>query len=206
MKKAIGGGEPGQGMASGTSPSFEQLDQALRQLGGGGGAPEAHGQLCGLACFLGTGAGTVWIAELLGPGPASGAVEQPAAGALGHLVKDTFAALSGTEIAFQPLLPPDDRPLSLRAQGLAEWCAGFMHGLGEAAGNTASREALSGEVTREIMADFGEIARLTLGEEDADLEAEAAYTELVEFVRVSVQLMFEELYDVRRRLAAASVH
>jgi uncharacterized protein YgfB (UPF0149 family) len=82
-----------------------------------------------------------------------------------------------------------------------------MHGLGEGAGNAASPDALGGEITREIMADFGEIARLTYGDdEETDLEAETAYTELVEFVRVSVQLMFEELCDVRRRLAAASVH
>ena len=55
------------------------------------------------------------------------------------------------------------------------------------------------------MEDFAEIARVTLGDDETDLEAEAAYTELVEFVRVSVQLVFDELYDVRQDLAAASV-
>ena len=54
------------------------------------------------------------------------------------------------------------------------------------------------------MEDFGEIARVTLGDDETDLEAEAAYTELVEFVRVSVQLVFEEFYDVRRGVTAAS--
>jgi hypothetical protein len=142
------------------------------------------------------------MAGLLGPGTGDPASE----GVLGNVASDTCASLSDGDMSFQPLLPPDDRPLSLRADGLAEWCAGFMHGLGEAAGHAAARDALSGDVTREIMADFGEIARLTLGDEEADLDAESAYTELVEFVRVSVQLMFEELCDVRRRLAAASVH
>jgi uncharacterized protein YgfB (UPF0149 family) len=109
-------------------------------------------------------------------------------------------------MAFYPLLPPDDRPLSLRADGLADWCSGFMHGLGEAAASGAGRDVLGGEVMREIMEDFAEIARVTLGDDETDLEAEAAYTELVEFVRVSVQLVFEELRDVRQGAAAASVH
>ena len=34
----------------------------------------------------------------------------------------------------------------------------------------------------------------------------AAYTELVEFVRVSAQLLFDELYELRRALAAGRVH
>ena len=42
-------------------------------------------------------------------------------------------------MAFSLLLPPDDRPLAFRAEGLADWCAGFMHGLGEAAGDGRPR-------------------------------------------------------------------
>jgi uncharacterized protein YgfB (UPF0149 family) len=193
-------------MVTGTSPSFERIDSVLQALGATGGAPEAHGSLCGLACFFGNKARDLWVAELIGGGIRPG--ERDAAGedVLGLLASDTCAALAEGDMSFLLLLPPDDQPLSLRTEGLAEWCAGFMHGLGEAAGNTASRDALGGEVMREIMADFGEIARLSLGDDEADLEAESAYTELVEFVRVSVQLMFEELYEVRRRLAAASMH
>jgi uncharacterized protein YgfB (UPF0149 family) len=56
------------------------------------------------------------------------------------------------------------------------------------------------------MQDFAEIARVTLGEDETELEAEAAYAELVEFVRVSVQLLFEELHDVRHGVAAGGVH
>lgn len=189
-------------MVTGISPSFESIDNALRTLGATGGAPEAHGSLCGLACLLGNAAGAVWVAGLLG----SGADETASEGLLGLLAKDTCSALSEGDMSFLLLLPPDDRPLALRTEGLAEWCAGFLHGLGEAAGDKALHDALGSEVMREIMADFGEIARLTLGDDEADIEAETAYSELVEFVRVSVQLTFEELHAVRRRLASASMH
>lgn len=206
MQKEIGGGRIRQVMVTGISPSYERIDSVLQALGATGGAPEAHGSLCGLACFLGNKAGDLWIAGLRGTGSRSDERDSAGEDVLGLLASDTCAALSEGDMSFLLLLPPDDQPLSLRTEGLADWCAGFMHGLGEAAGNTGSREALGGDIMREVMADFGEIARLSLGDDEADLEAETAYTELVEFVRVSVQLMFEELYEVRRRLAAASMH
>ena len=193
-------------MATGNSPSFDLVDRALRQLGAAEGAPEAHGSLCGVACVLGSLARAAWVASLFAAADPPGGGREEHASVLGDLAAETCAALSEGDMVFSLLLPPDDRPLSLRAEGLADWCAGFMHGLGETAGTRASREALTGDATREIMGDFAEIARVTLSDDETDLEAEAAYTELVEFVRVSVQLVFEELYDVRQGLAAASVH
>ncbi len=109
-------------------------------------------------------------------------------------------------MSFAPLLPPDDWLLAVRAEALAAWCAGFMRGLGEAAAGTATREVLAGEAGREIMADFAEIARLSPGDDESDLEAESAYSELVEFVRVSAQLLFDEFFDLRQGFASAPVH
>lgn len=206
MQKAIGGGRPRQVMVSGKSPSFELVEETFRELGRDGGVPEAHGGLCGLACILGATAGPVWLTGLVGEAEQRALEGAACRGILGPLAEGTCAALAEGDMSFELLLPPDEAPLAVRTEGLAEWCAGFLHGLGEAAGNTASRDALGGEVAREIMADFGEIARVTLDEEETDLEAETAYAELVEFVRVSVQLLFEDLGNLRQRLAAASVH
>jgi hypothetical protein len=206
MQKAIGGGRPRQVMDSGNSPSFDLVEEAFRELGRDGGVPEAHGGLCGLACILGVKAGPLWLTGLVGEAEASTQEGEACQGVLGPLAEGTCAALADGDMSFELLLPPDEAPLAVRTEGLAQWCAGFLHGLGEGAGNTASRDALEGDVAREIMADFGEIARVTLDDEETDLEAETAYAELVEFVRVSVQLLFEDLGNLRQRLAAASVH
>lgn len=191
-------------MATGNSPSYDLIDGVLRRLGAVEGAPEAHGSLCGLACVLGGRARPVWVAGLFEDSPA--AVHSDQAGILSELAVATCAALSDGDMGFSLLLPPEDRPLSCRAEGLADWCTGFMHGLGEAAGARSAGEALGSEIAREIMGDLGEIARVTLGDDETDLEAEAAYTELVEFVRVSVQLVFDELYDLRQDPATSGVH
>ena len=52
------------------------------------------------------------------------------------------------------------------------------------------------------MRDFVEITRASVDtRQDAEAN-ESAYAELVEFVRVGVQLLFEELADARRPAAA----
>lgn len=192
-------------MASGNLPSFDLVDSALRQLGANANVAEAHGSLCGLTCVLGAYAPAMWVSTLLGGDTAADAADQHG-GVLGDLATATCAALAGVDMTFSPLLPPDDCPLALRADGLAEWCAGFMQGLGEAVAGRAADDAFASDVTREIMEDFGEIARVTLGDDETDDQAERAYAELVEFVRVSVQLLFEEFYGVRQKVAAATVH
>ncbi|MBV8975363.1 MAG: UPF0149 family protein, partial [Sinobacteraceae bacterium] len=75
-----------------------------------------------------------------------------------------------------------------------QWCQGFLYGLG--AGAITDATVLPGDVG-EIVRDLTEISRAGV---DASQEAEsneAAYTELVEFVRVGVQLLFEELAALR---------
>lgn len=190
-------------MTTAQLPAFDLVDSTLRRIGAAEGVTEAHGSLCGLTCVLGTRAGALWAAGLVADG---GSRDDAGDAVLAQLAISTAEALAAGEMAFTPLLPPDDRPLAARAEGLADWCAGFMHGLGEASGGPALRGALGAPVAREIMEDFSEIARVSLGDDETELEAEAAYTELVEFVRVSVQLLFEELHDLRQGPAAGGVH
>lgn len=192
-------------MASDRPPDIVTIDQALRSLGSALHAAEAHGSLCGLACLLGERAAAAWGGVLFDVIPRDDMAGSPSCAALDELAVMTWDALAEGDMSFRPLLPADEEPLASRAEGLAEWCAGFMHGLGEAAG-AAPASALRGEIVREVMADFSEIARAGLGIEDTGVEAEAAYTELVEFVRVSVQLVFEELHAVRDSLSRPGLH
>jgi uncharacterized protein YgfB (UPF0149 family) len=50
------------------------------------------------------------------------------------------------------------------------------------------------------------MAQVSVGDEEVDAEGEAAYAELVEYIRVSVQLVYEELSDVRQRVQSADLH
>jgi len=116
---------------------------------------------------------------------------------LQSLAAATWSTLDSGDMELVLLLPCDDETLEARAENLGFWCQGFMHGLGVGSKQSGNSPLLSEGITREIIADFSEITRAAFSSEETAAEAEAAYMELVEFVRVSVQLTFEELYRVR---------
>jgi uncharacterized protein len=80
------------------------------------------------------------------------------------------------------------------------WCTGFLYGLGT--GSISDLEALGGDVG-EIVRDFTEISRATGDDAEADESNEQAYAELVEFIRVAAQVVFEELLPLRRQVYPA---
>ena len=109
-------------------------------------------------------------------------------------------------MSFQPLLPGDDESLEQRTAALAAWCQGFNYGLALAVRIGDADEALQHDTVAEIVRDFAELAQLGYTEDEIEGEGEVAWAELVEYVRVSVQLVFEELAGVRQRIAPAVRH
>jgi len=182
-------------MGSSSEPDFAAIEEVLRSSGALGEPAEIHGEYCGLACVMGAGAGPAWAASVLAD---SNGVAGTVRDSLQSLAAMTWKALDSGDMELTLLLPCDDEPLEARAASLGLWCQGFMHGLGAASESGADSPLLADGVTREIIADFSEITRAAFTDDETEAEAEAAYMELVEFVRVSVQLAYEELYRVRK--------
>lgn len=185
------------------TPSFAAVADALRQAGSGADPAEVHGSLCGMTCVLGEEARGSWLAEVcarpdeLDPGSED---------VLSTLANGTWECLAEGDLSFYPLLPPEGDPLAERADRLALWCQGFSHGLTAGADQGEAGAELGRGVTAEILRDFGEFSRMAFGPDEDEAEGEAAYAELVEYVRASVQLVFEELGALRERLARSSLH
>jgi hypothetical protein len=88
------------------------------------------------------------------------------------------------------LLPGDDYSLAKQIEGLTDWCRGYLLGLH--AGGVRDARALSGDA-REIVNDITRISEAEMDTARAGVEEERALSEIVEYVRVGVQLVFEEL-------------
>ncbi len=147
-------------------------------------AAEAHGTLAGALCALEGYSVEDWIAEILPD--VVGKVAAPAV--LGGLYAATRAALHGGAMDFDLLIPDDDAPIEERTRALSLWCNGFLYGLGTTgAADPARLSSDAGEVVR----DLAEITHAGVDAADGAEENEAALAELVEFVRVGVQLVFE---------------
>jgi uncharacterized protein YgfB (UPF0149 family) len=172
-------------------PDHTYIQQLLTQARAVADAAEAHGTLAGCLCGASGYRFEDWLREILPEGRADAEATEE----LYALYATTADALLQPDMEFQLLLPSDAQPLEARTAALAEWCQGFLYGLG--AGAIPDARRLPGEAG-EIVRDFAEITRAGVDAEQDEESNETAYAELVEFVRVGVQLLFEELAAARR--------
>lgn len=171
-------------------PDFGELQGGLGRGSADGGASEAHGSLCGLLCAGAADLPEAWIRDTLADaGDYHFGGNDDARTALEALHAGTVEALDGGALDFQLLLPDDAAPLAERAAALASWCNAFLYGL--SVRGLRPMQELPDEL-REILADFSEIGRAGVAEEETQEEGESAYVELVEYVRVAVQIVYEE--------------
>lgn len=153
-------------------------------------AAEAHGTLAGSLCTAIAYRFEDWLLEILPEGRA----RPESSTALRVLYTDTADALEGLRMEFHPLLPEDEQPIGARTAALAQWCHGFLYGLG------SHVTAVQGDV-KEVVGDLTEITHADVDRTDSEESNESAYAELVEFVRVGVQLVFDELAGLRAQAA-----
>jgi len=176
--------------------TFPEVARVLQTLQSSVAAAESHGCLCGALCTTQQYPVESWLDEL-----APDADEDPAdqniaddRATLRLLFADTMRALRGDEMAFQLLLPDDDAALMERALALSQWCQGFLYGFGT--GGAVPREQLSGEV-EEVLRDLTHISQASVETGAEAEEEEQAYAEIVEYVRAGVQLIHDELIELR---------
>ena len=94
---------------------------------------------------------------------------------------------------FEPLLPSDSEPIEYRALALASWCQGFVDGYGMSVAELEIEiKKLGDGEAAEIIEDFAQISTLDSNSISDEQDEEIAFMELVEYVSVSVQLLYED--------------
>jgi uncharacterized protein YgfB (UPF0149 family) len=170
--------------------TFDELQRALLKSHALTDAAEAHGTLVGSLCATGCSLDE-WLAEILPEGQA----QHDAAVSLQAVFEATSGALGDSQMSFQPLLPPDEEPIVDRTTALGEWCQGFLYGLG--VGVAVPEVAKLHGAAAEVLRDMTQITQVDVDPADSAESNEAAYAELVEFVRVGVQLLYDQLQPLR---------
>ncbi len=97
-------------------------------------------------------------------------------------------SLGDEDLGYRLLLPEDTTPLSDRLSALAGWVNAFLVGYGV---NQENMTSLSGDL-KEAIEDMVELAKIEFTD-DGDEEEERAYTEIVEYLRVSAMMCYAEL-------------
>lgn len=187
------------------SINHDELDAALKRCGANWDAGQAHGLLCSRLAVLGSDAGNGWLDQVLEGSEPDNALRRECESMLDALYSYTHRQLAERQSEFEPLLPDDSDSTIIRADAIARWCEGFLHGLVSGSPDDKLKELLAGEPLSDIIKDMLQIMRATVDEEADDETNESAYSELVEYLRVAVQLTYEELAEFRSPPAASEV-
>jgi uncharacterized protein YgfB (UPF0149 family) len=174
-------------------PEYQRLVERLNSIDLEIGASELHGVICGLLC-AGTADSLVeWFESLFSSQSNEDLLVQEAREMLGQLYQVTHNQLAGDEMNFLPYLPDEDSPIRLRASSLAEWCEGYLYGLGVA----EIKESHLDPDLKEMLGDMAEISRMDHERLQAGEESEASLMEIEQYVRVVVLSLHQALNESR---------
>lgn len=160
--------------------SFRATAQTLEAAGIALSPSEAHGVMTGLVC-AGNADDEAAFSALGDPGDVL---------ELGNFVEAMRAqlaqGLAGGELDFAPLLPDSDQSTAQQSRALTKWCSGFIAGY-YFRGDGRRQEC--SEAVREALEDMTALA------DAGGTVDEAGLSEIVEYLRVAVQLIYEEAID-----------
>ncbi|MCI0508141.1 MAG: UPF0149 family protein [Gammaproteobacteria bacterium] len=174
---------------------FSQIESALQALEADINPSEIHGTLCGMLCATSDTQANSWFQSLIPATDTNDLLAIEARHTLATIYDETQRQLNDPTCDFQLLLPGEQTDLATRSISLGDWCQGFVMGL--IMGGLKDFRKMP-ENSAEAAQDIVEISRIGSnyqtegGEEDA-----AALEELIEYVRVGVLLINEELHPSR---------
>ena len=174
---------------------FQQVNEALAPFPELESPAFIQGMLIGLLCGDHDIEEAVWVKKLIEEAEIK-SVKESFLKALDMVFQETNKGLNGSGFELVFGIPDDSESLIFRAAMLGQLCEGVLYGLGLIGALNEAENKLPDQV-REIVEDLGQIARIDIsglnesGEiSDAD---ESDFMELVEFVKVGVLTINEEL-------------
>ena len=176
----------------------DELDALLKGCGSSWNAGQAHGLLCSRVSLAGADGASRWIAQVLGDATSDLTQRAECEEMLDALCATTWQQLVERQSEFSLLLPDDNDPASVRTEVMSQWCEGYLHGLVAEKHSEDLKKRLAEEPLADIIKDMLEITRATVGDDVDDNNIDNDLAELVEYLRVAVQLTYEELADFRK--------
>lgn len=168
---------------------FKELDDSLASAGAPVGAAECHGFICAQLCLMQQIDEQAWRDSLMLPDAVSPELEDE----LRTLSRTMRKQLDAHDFSFELLLPPDEATLESRVESLAQWCRGFLFGLGRSG---LTETGLVGNC-RELINDMEQISRVRPDIGSTEEEGEFALMEIVEYVRIGALTIYQELRQLR---------
>ncbi|MCP3428478.1 UPF0149 family protein [Opacimonas viscosa] len=159
---------------------------------------ELHGLICGMLSGGMPVDNREWFAVLADISNNGVDYPQEVLNAVDDLFSTTVKEYAENDFALNMLIPEMDAPINEQGQGLIHWVQGFMTGIGLRQTSFAD----CSEEVQEGIQDFAEIMRMDAPMDD-DEETESQLTEVIEYVRITAMLCFNEFQPAQ---AATKIH
>ncbi len=173
---------------------FSEIREILIKINSINDVAESHGIASGMLVANTSADKLDWIKQVMGEIEEGDLPPDDIIELMGGWFNEIKNHLQDSNLRYELCLPDDDQTLEKRVTALQEWCRGFIMGI-----------AMSGikdfnelpEDTRDLISDFSRIS----AEEEFDLdntdEAEIAYADISQYVRIGVLLINEELQPMK---------
>ena len=168
---------------------IDTLDQVLQRAQSELSAEEVHGVACGMLAILGSVDPVPLVNYVVEVFDGQNLAHSQCSDLLQALLKQITTQFNDSTLDFHLLLPDDEESIDLRVEALAEWCQGFLLGLGMGG---LKDDAELPENVSELITDLIEVARIGVDDDEGN-DLENDYFEIVEYVRVAALLIHEEL-------------
>ena len=171
---------------------YKQIKNALTSVQSPYSPEECHGMLCAMLIVNNSLKFKRWLDEICTHARSEHEITSSEYDALSTLYDQTHQELNDALLNFSLLIPEENSSLSERVSSLKKWCDGFLFGLALAGMKDMSQLP---EDSFEIMQDIVTISQASEDDEEDEMN-EAAYLDIVEYVRMGVLLVNEELQPI----------
>lgn len=176
-------------------PDYDEFEAGLHRLQSSLSGSECHGLICAnLTKASQSDAAGAFSSSLFGDETETLVQDADMAKMLARLALLSANWLDQGSYDFILFLPDDDNPLSARSRALAEWCRGYVMGLLEA--GITDFDSLPDDAS-EVMRDLVAISELESA--DVDEGADEDLMQIEEYIRVGVQLLYENLNEAANK-------
>ncbi|MCU7834236.1 MAG: YecA family protein [gamma proteobacterium symbiont of Taylorina sp.] len=173
--------------------NIELIMRSLTNVGSETTPSEAHGVLCGLLCGNNKIKSSQWKSHLAHDVLPGDLLADEAQQILDVLYNQTIVSMADNDLTFYPLLPEDENNIII-LEAIAQWAQGFLMGLSLMGIREFSDYPEEVEEFVGTMASLSDADSYDLADDESD---EEAIVELIEFIRMGVLLVNEEMNPVR---------
>jgi yecA family protein len=176
------------------TPNYEQIQDILSHVQSPYTAEDSHGMLCAMLIVNNSLQCKRWVDEICTQSEEGLSLDAVSHDTLCELYEHTKQELNDTLLNFTLLIPEDDNSLNTRVTSLKKWCDGFLFGLALAGVKDLTHVP---EDSMEILQDITSISQASEDEEEEEMN-EVAYSDIVEYVRMGILLINEEMHPMNR--------